>query len=149
MCKILAEKIIDLHSKEKISRNHLCLYKGVFSVKRLPFAQQCGRTFGGIAVGKAASEVLHFFAHTQIFERFFLQGGINTAIIVDLRTIRIAYMPGTKVGYNQSATECRGRQKIAQCCVWSARRGRSYGEFGIIQKSIKMTFLFASVIFFV
>ena len=24
MCKILAEKIIDLHSKEKISRNHLC-----------------------------------------------------------------------------------------------------------------------------
>ncbi len=74
MCKILAEKIIDLHSKEKISRNHLCLYKGVFSVKRLPFAQQCGRTFGGIAVGKAASEVLHFFAHTQIFERFFFAG---------------------------------------------------------------------------
>ena len=40
MCKILAEKIIDLHSKENISRNHLCLYKGVFSVKRLTFAQK-------------------------------------------------------------------------------------------------------------
>ncbi len=33
MCKILAEKIIDLHNKEKISRNHLCLYKGVFRLK--------------------------------------------------------------------------------------------------------------------
>ena len=74
MCKILAEKIIDLHSKEKISRNHLCLYKGVFSVKRLPFAQ---------------------------------------------------------------------------ICVWAARRGRSYGGIRNNTKSIKMTFLFASVIFFV
>ena len=40
MCKILAEKIIDLHSKEKISRNRLYLCKGVFSIKRLTFAQK-------------------------------------------------------------------------------------------------------------
>ena len=53
MCKILTEK------------NHLCLHKGVYSVKRLSFAQQCERTFGGIAVGKAASEGTAFFSHMQ------------------------------------------------------------------------------------
>ena len=57
MCKILAEKIIDLHSKEKISRNHLCLYKGVFSVKRLTFAQKCERTFEGSRPGGEGEQV--------------------------------------------------------------------------------------------
>ena len=41
MCKILTEK------------NHLCLHKGVYSVKRLSFAQQCGRSFEGVPFGVA------------------------------------------------------------------------------------------------
>ena len=38
MCKILNEII------------HLCLHMEVTSVKRLPFAQQCGRTFEGVPI---------------------------------------------------------------------------------------------------
>ena len=66
MCKILAEK------------NHLCLYKGVFSAKRLTFAQKCERTFEGSRPGGEGEEV-------------------------------------------------EDTSKIAQCCVWAAKRKRSYG----------------------
>ena len=49
MCKFLTKK-----------NKYTCIFY-CFWEKRLPFAQLCERNFGGIAVGKAASEVTTFF----------------------------------------------------------------------------------------
>ena len=69
MCKILTEK------------NHLCLHKGVCSVKRLAFAQKCERSFGGIAIGKAESEDTTF---DLIFFAFLF---LNCFLVDNLRTL--------------------------------------------------------------
>ena len=54
-------------------KNLLCSHKYIFSGKKVVFARSCERNFGGIAVGKAASEGTTKIAHMQVFEHFFYE----------------------------------------------------------------------------